>query len=487
MNKELLGLKPDRLWYYFAQILQIPRPSKKEEKIVQYLLDFGRQHGLETLQDEVGNVLIRKPATKGMENRKMVVLQSHVDMVCEKNNDVSFDFDNDPIQAWIDGDWVKAKGTTLGADDGIGIAAQLAILEAADLRHGPIECLFTVDEETGLTGAFGLKPGFLKSSILLNLDSEDDGELFIGCAGGKDTLAELSYTIEDTPGGHRGLRISISGLLGGHSGDDISKGRGNAVKLLNRILWHAARHFGLRVNDFKGGNLRNAIAREAFASVVVPADKKSSLLEYLKMFRKQVQAEYRITEPGLEVSYEDIDTPDTIIEKQAQDRLLNAIYSCPHGVIAWSAEIPNFVETSTNLASVIVTDTKVVITTSQRSSVESAKDDICNMVASVFMLAGAKVKHTDGYPGWTPNPNSMIVDLTSRIYKDLFNEEPKVLAIHAGLECGLIGDVYPEMDMISYGPTIKGAHSPDERLLIGTVDKFWELTLKVLEEIPEGE
>ncbi len=486
MNDELLGLKPERLWHYFVKILEIPRPSKKEGRIIQYLLDFGKEMGLETLQDEVGNVLIRKPATKGFENRKMVVLQSHVDMVCEKNNNVDFDFDNDPIQAWIDGDWVKAKGTTLGADDGIGIAAQLAILEAGDLRHGPIECLFTVDEETGLTGAFGLKPGFLKSSILLNLDSEDDGELFIGCAGGRDTLAEIPYTTENTPAGHVGFKITVSGLLGGHSGDDISKGRGNAVKLLNRMLWHGALNFELKVSDIKGGNLRNAIAREAFANVVVPSDMKADLKTYVADFTRLVKAEFKITEPSLDIGIEPIELPDTIIETAVQEKLLNAIYGCPHGVMAWSAEIPNFVETSTNLASVMITDTKVVLTTSQRSSVESAKDDICNMVASVFRLAGADVKHTDGYPGWTPNPNSMIVDLTAKLYQELFREDPKVLAIHAGLECGLIGDVYPDMDMISYGPTIKGAHSPDERLLIPTVEKFWELTIRVLEEIPEN-
>jgi len=485
MNTDMLALKPERLWHYFSQIIQIPRPSKKEEKIIAYLLDFGKHLGLETLQDEVGNVLIRKPATPGMGNRKMVVLQSHVDMVCEKNSDVEFDFDNDPIEAWVDGEWVKARGTTLGADDGIGIAAQLAILESNELRHGPIECLFTVDEETGLSGAFGLKPGFLKGSILLNLDSEDDGELFIGCAGGRDTLAEIAYESEPVPEGSGAFRISVSGLLGGHSGDDISKGRGNAVKIINRILWHAHYNFGARINDLKGGNLRNAIAREAFANVVFPADREGSLATFIDDFRQEVKAEFRITEPDLEVKYENIEVPELVMGKAAQGKLLNALYSCPHGVIAWSAEIPNFVETSTNLASVILTDTKAIVTTSQRSSVESAKEDICNMVASVFNLAGATVKQTDGYPGWTPNPNSMIVDLTSSLYRELFDQEPKVLAIHAGLECGLIGDVYPGMDMISYGPTIKGAHSPDERLLISTVDKFWKLTLKVLEEIPE--
>lgn len=486
MNTDLLELKPARLWHYFVEILQIPRPSKKEEKIVAYLLEFGKSHKLETVQDDVGNVLIRKAATPGMENKKMVVLQSHLDMVCEKNNDIEFDFDNDSIQARIDGEWVKATGTTLGADDGIGVAAQLAILESNEIKHGPIECLFTIDEETGLTGAFGLKPGFLKSSILLNLDSEDDGELFIGCAGGKDTVAEMSYETEAPAPDSTGYKITVSGLLGGHSGDDISKGRGNAVKILNRILWYGMNHFGLQLNDFNGGNLRNAIAREAFAVVSIPHTGGAYFTKYLDQFTKEVQAEYKITEPSMAVDCEYVATPDDVMVENDQHKLLNAIYGCPHGVIAWSAEIPNFVETSTNLASVKFTDTKVLLTTSQRSSVESAKEDICNMVASVFNLAGMDTKHTDGYPGWKPNPDSVIVDLTSKLYKQLFDEQPKVLAIHAGLECGLIGDVYPEMDMISYGPTIRGAHSPDERLLINTVDKFWELTVKVLEEIPEG-
>lgn len=484
MNEELLKLSPDRLWFYFTEILKTPRPSKNEEKIVLYLLDFGKQHKLETLQDEVGNVLIRKPATSGMENRKSVVLQSHVDMVCEKNSDVSFDFYNDPIQSWIDDGWVKAKGTTLGADDGIGIAAQLALLEATEIEHGPIECLFTIDEETGLTGAFGLKEGFLQSEILLNLDSEDDGELYIGCAGGKDTIATLLYSKEEIPKSFASYKLTVRGLSGGHSGDDIQKGRGNANKILNRMLWQGAKEYGLRINDFDGGNLRNAIAREAFAVFCLPENNIDGFTNFINEFKKQVQAEYKVNEPGLDILLETASLPDFIIDKASQDNLLNSVYACPHGVIAWSAEIPNFVETSTNLASVKFEKDAILITTSQRSSVESAKDDICNMVASVFTLAGAKAKHTDGYPGWTPNPNSEIVDITGKLYKELFDEEPKVLAIHAGLECGLIGDVYPEMDMISYGPTIKGAHSPDERLLIYTVEKFWELTIAILKNIP---
>lgn len=486
MNSELKNLSPQKLWFYFTEILNIPRPSKKEEKIVKYLIDFGKNFGLETLQDEIGNVLIRKPATKGMDNRSSVVLQSHVDMVCEKNSDVEFDFENDPIQAWIDNGWIKAKGTTLGADDGIGVAAQLALLASTDIVHGPIECLFTIDEETGLTGAFGLKADLLNSKILLNLDSEDDGELFIGCAGGKDTVITLPYKKTTTPLNHKSYTINVSGLVGGHSGDDIQKGRANANKILNRILWKSSEDFGLKLSVFDGGNLRNAIAREAFANICIPENNSKGFCNYIENFNRTINAEFKITEPDLKIECSEIDTFDFVMDSSAQEKLLNSVYACPHGVIAWSAEIPNFVETSTNLASVKTLDDTVIITTSQRSSVESAKNDICNMVASTFRLTGAEIKHTDGYPGWTPNPNSEIVDITSQTYRDLFKEEPKVLAIHAGLECGLIGDVYPEMDMISFGPTIKGAHSPDERLKIDTVEKFWKLILEVLNRIPEN-
>ncbi len=485
MNSELLALKPEKLWFYFSEILTIPRPSKHEEKIIEYIVKFGNEQGLEVLRDDIGNILIRKTATPGMENVKSVLLQSHIDMVCEKNSDVDHDFFKDPIQAYINGDWIKAKGTTLGADDGIGIAAQLAILAATDISHGPIECLFTIDEETGLTGAFGLKPDFLQSKILINLDSEDEGELFIGCAGGKDTLAEIRYSKDNVPDNFVSYRISVKGLKGGHSGDDIHKGLGNANKILNRLLWNSATLFGLRVSEFDGGNLRNAIAREAFAIAVVPEGFAKDQIRYVNEFNNIISSEYKVTEPGLDVSIEETNLPGHLFDIESQDKLLNAIYSCPHGVIAWSQEIENFVETSTNLASVKTGDGIVKITTSQRSSVESAKKDICDMVASVFKLAGGEVEHTDGYPGWKPNPDSEIVSITAKLYKDIFNEDPKVLAIHAGLECGLIGDTYPDMDMISYGPSIKGAHSPDERLNIDTVTKFWDLTLEVLKSIPE--
>jgi dipeptidase D len=483
INQEIRQLKPERLWHYFAEILAIPRPSKKEDKIAQWLLQTAEGMGLEAFRDAIGNVIIRKPATPGMENRPTVVLQSHMDMVCEKNADVTHDFDRDPILSRIEGEWVKASGTTLGADDGIGMAAQLALLEANDIPHGPIECLITVDEETGLTGAFGLDPNALKGRILLNLDSEDEGELFIGCAGGKDTVATLPYQVEPLEGKFDGLRISLGGLTGGHSGDDIHKGRGNAVKLMNRVLHEAIKSFDAHLISFDGGNLRNAIAREAFAIVAVPAERIKAFQYRLGELDAIFRKEYHVTEPDLWMRWEGSELPGTAIEHCTALALVRALYACAHGVIAWSADIPNFVETSTNLASVKTHPTHIEITTSQRSSVESAKDDVSNMVASVFELAGCEVRHTDGYPGWTPNPNSEITRITAEAWERLYGQKPKVLAIHAGLECGLIGEKYPGMDMISYGPTIKGAHSPDERLLIDTVERFWELTLEVLKKV----
>ncbi len=485
MNEKILNLQPAPVWAWFKEVLNIPRPSKKEDKIIAFLLDFGKKHNLETLQDEVGNVLIRKPATPGMENRKPVVLQSHVDMVCEKNSDKTHDFENDPIETVIKDGWVYANGTTLGADDGIGIAAQLAVLASKDIEHGPVECLFTVDEETGLTGAFGLKPGFLKSEILLNLDSEDEGQLYIGCAGGQDTLAWLPYEKEKIPEGYAAFRIMVSGLKGGHSGDDINKGRGNANKLLNRFLWETKDELGLKLSSFDGGNLRNAIAREAFAIVLVPEDKEPDLNEFVQNYQEIFRSEYHITEPELRFDWSKTDMPDHCVADESVFKLLNALYACPHGVIAMSQDIENFVETSTNLASVKFEEKEILITTSQRSSVESEKTDVVNMVASVFHLVGAKIEQSDGYPGWTPNPGSKIVEITAQSYKKLFNTQPEVLAIHAGLECGLIGDKYPGMDMVSFGPTIKGAHSPVEGIEIESVLKFWDLTLDVLKNIPE--
>lgn len=485
MYEDLKKLEPSKVWGFFQEILSIPRPSKKEDKIINYLLAFARERNLEAIKDETGNILIRKPATPGMENKKSVVLQSHVDMVCEKNSDKVHDFENDPIEAYVEDGWVKANGTTLGGDDGIGVAVELAVLDSKDIPHGPLECLFTIDEETGLTGAFGLKPGFLKSEILINLDSEDEGQLFIGCAGGQDTLCWLPFKKVTAPDGLKSVKIMVSGLTGGHSGDDINKNRGNANKILNRFLWIHKDKFQMKLSIFDGGNLRNAIAREANAIVMLPAENMESLVAEAKAYEGIVRNEFHTTEPGLQVSVAETEKPESIIRDEDFTKLTQTLYACPHGVIAMSQDIPNFVETSTNLASVKFEDSEIVITTSQRSSVESEKWDVTNMITSLFELAAGRTRTSEGYPGWKPNPDSEIVDITERIYKELFEVQPEVLAIHAGLECGLIGDKYPKMDMVSYGPTIKGAHSPDERLEIESVQKFWKLTLEVLKNIPD--
>jgi dipeptidase D len=481
----LSNLKPNAVWGYFEDICQVPRPSKKEEKIIAYLLNWAKENNIEANRDKIGNVIMKKPATPGKENLKSVIMQSHMDMVCEKNSDHEFDFNKDAIQPWIDGEWVKAKNTTLGADDGIGVAAQMAVLTSTDIAHGPIECLFTVDEETGLSGAFAIQPGFFDSRLLLNLDSEDEGEIFIGCAGGVDTLATFDYVKSEVPEGHIALRIDIKGLKGGHSGDEIHKGHGNSNKILNRILWFATDEFGLKVNNFDGGNLRNAIPREASAIVTIPAKEKEGFTAYFNQFTKEVKYELQENGPDLELTLTDVATPEFIIDEETQYNLLNAVYACPHGVFAWSYKLEGLVETSTNLASVkFVENEQIVVTTSQRSSVASSLDDIANMVETVFSLAGAVVKHTDGYPGWAPNPKSEILDIASASYERLYGKKPVVRAIHAGLECGLFLEKYPDLDMISFGPTLRGVHSPDEKINIETVDKWWKHLVDVLESIP---
>ncbi len=483
--RKLSNLNPQTVWSYFEDICQVPRPSKHEEKIIAYLLDFGKKHNLDTKRDAIGNVLISKPATKGMESKKTVVLQSHIDMVCEKNNDVEHDFMTDPIRPFVENGWVKAEGTTLGADDGIGIAAQMAILTDNAIEHGAIECLFTMDEETGLTGAFELKEGFFDGRVLINLDSEDEGELFIGCAGGIDTLATFTYEKEATPSGTKAYQIYISGLKGGHSGDEIDKGLGNANKILNRILWTASRKFGLRINTIDGGNKRNAVAREAKAIVTIPENNFADLQAFIDSFTKDVKNELAVTEPNLDICTKEVELPDFVIDTKTQTNLLNSVYACLHGVFEMSRSIAGLVETSTNLASIKFTEeNSIVITTSQRSSVESAKTDIANMIESTFVLAGATVKHTDGYPGWNPNTDSEILRITEASYENVFGKKPIVRAIHAGLECGLFLEKYPDLDMISFGPTIKGAHSPDERIDIETTEKFWVLLLNVLKNTP---
>lgn len=482
--RKLDKLQPQPIWNYFEDICQVPRPSKKEEKIIRFLFDFAEKKNLEAKRDEIGNVLISKSAYPGRENAPTVILQSHVDMVCEKNSDKKFDFNTDAIIPIIDGEWVKADGTTLGSDDGIGIAAQMAVLSSTDIQHGPIECLFTVDEETGLSGAFALKKGFMSGQILLNLDSEDEGEIFIGCAGGIDTIAELKLRKEPVPGNSFALKIMVKGLLGGHSGDDIHKGRGNANKILARFLWQAIRNFGVRVADFNGGNLRNAIAREAYAVVIVPSVQKEQLVAELNIFSADVELEYERTEPNLVVDHSSTILPETVLDIASQERFINMLCACPHGVLEMSSRMEGMVETSTNLASVkFVENEKVLVTTSQRSELDSRKHMAAEMVNSVFELAGAKVRSSEGYPGWAPNPDSKILDITVKSYEKLFGNKPLVRSIHAGLECGLFLEKYPSLDMVSFGPTIKGAHSPDERINIETVDKFWNHLKDVLENI----
>jgi dipeptidase D len=481
----LSSLEPKLIWQYFEQITQVPRPSKKEGKILDFLKKFAAKHNLEIRQDAIQNIVICKPATPGMENRKKVVLQSHVDMVCEKNSDTVHDFENDPIKLKIENGWVKAIGTTLGGDDGIGMAAQLAVLAANDIPHGPIECLFTVDEETGLTGANEMEEGMISGEILLNLDSEEEGEFCIGCAGGIGTTATFTYPEEAVPANHTALRITVSGLKGGHSGDEIHKGLGNSNKILNRILWQATDLFKIRLSQFDGGNLHNAIAREAFAIVTVKEDKLSSLIELVLTLSREIKTELAVMESDLAINCHPVELPAFVISEQLQKSLLNAIYACPHGVFAMSQEIPGLVETSTNLASVKFKDNhKILVTTSQRSAAHSSKVDIAMMVESVFRLAGAEVEHSTGYPGWKPNTQSDILKVTREQYQKMFGKEPHVKAIHAGLECGLLLEKNPGMDMISFGPTINGAHSPDERMDIETVKKFWDFLLVVLANIP---
>ena len=478
-------LEPKSVFTYFAEICKVPRPSKKEDKIIAYLLDFAKIQGLEAKKDAAGNILIVKPATPGMENLKTVVLQSHMDMVCEKNDDVDFDFDNDAIRAYVDGEWVKAKGTTLGADCGIGMAAQLALLTDKHIKHGPIECLFTVDEETGLTGAAELKPDFFSGSILLNLDSEDEGEIFIGCAGGIDTTALFRYKQIPVPTDYISLKIKVRGLMGGHSGDDINKGLGNANKILNRFLWRARTKYDLHLSSFDGGNLRNAIAREATAIFAVHKEDKAEVIKDLESYNTIIRNEFRITEPQLKVSIEDCPMPEHVIDETCQFDLLNALYACPHGVLAMSQEIEGLVETSTNLASVkFIQNDQIIVSTSQRSSVDTAKRDVVNMVTSVFSLANANVKSGDGYPGWAPNKSSEILKIAEKVYIESFNVSPAIKAIHAGLECGLFLEKYPVLDMISFGPTLRGVHSPDERLNIESTQKFWLFLCNLLENIP---
>jgi len=479
-------LQPADIFNYFGDICLIPHASKHEEKLIQFLKSFAAEQGLPIKCDAAGNVLISKPASRGMENRPTVVLQSHLDMVCEKNSSVQHDFDADPIDWYIDEGWIKAKGTTLGADCGIGIAAQLALLADKNLVHGPVECLFTVDEETGLTGANALEPGFMTGNILLNLDSEDEGELFIGCAGGMDIVGTFDYTSEPLPDGYALFDYTVSGLIGGHSGDDINRGRGNAVKIATRFLWQAQQECNIRISKFTGGNLRNAIAREASALIAVEQSQIPALKQLFAKHEAEIKFELSFSDAGIQQSLSETQAAGelSLIDMVTQAQLLYCLQACPHGVIGMSHTMPGLVETSTNLASVKFKENNLILVgTSQRSSVESAKYNIAHTVDAVFCLAGAKIAYGDGYPGWTPNIDSPILSLTKTVYQRLFNTEPQVKAIHAGLECGLFLEKYPQLDMISFGPTIKNAHSPDEKLDVLSVEKFWGLLMGVLREV----
>lgn len=478
-------LEPHLLWKYFYEITQVPRPSKKEGKIIDYLLNFAKEHELDCKKDEAGNVLITKPATPGFENLPCVILQGHVDMVCEKNSDKNFDFDNEPIQTIVDGDWLRADGTTLGADNGIGVAAALAILASDNIQHGKLECLFTVDEETGLTGAYALEKNFLTGNILINLDTEEEGKLYIGCAGGRGTKAIFKFEQENVPGEQYWIRLDVKGLKGGHSGSEIHVGLGNANKILNRFLWMLSSKMEIYLSQISGGNLHNAIAREASAVLGVPIADKPRVEEMIGLLTAQIKSELKVVDPGLEVILTEVNAPEYVMDQTTSINLINSVCVCPHGVLAMSHDIPGLVECSTNLASIkLVGENTIEIGTSQRSSTESLKNYASSMVNAAFTLAGAVIEHSEGYPGWKPNPNSEIVELSKNVYKKLNGNEPELKAIHAGLECGLFLEKYPHLDMISFGPSITGAHSPEEQVNIPSVSKWWNFLLEVLKDIP---
>ncbi len=478
-----LKLQPKAVFDCFAEINKIPRPSHKEQKMGAFLVDFGKKHGLETLQDSTGNVLIRKPATKGMENLKTTVLQSHMDMVCEKEAGLNFDFEKDAIQTYIDGDWLKAKGTTLGADDGIGVAMQMAILADDTIQHGPLECLFTVCEEEGLNGAMGLEAGFMKADYLINLDSEDEGLIFVSCAGGANTKATFNVDLEDTPANQFFFKIQISGLTGGHSGDDIEKKRANANKLLARLL-EAFKKYDIRIADIQSGGLHNAIPRDGYAVACVPTQFKENLRVDFNVMTAEFEEEFSATEQNMRFKLESTQPTAKVIDKTSGNNLITALVSVPNGVLAMDQNIPDFVETSSNLASIHLNKDKVNIVTSQRSNIMSARKNASAMVRGVFSLAGADAETGEGYPGWKLDPNSPLLSITVEAYKRLFAKDPEIRAIHAGLECGLFSLKYPHVDMVSFGPTLRGVHSPEERLLIPTVQKVWEHLLETLKNIP---
>ncbi len=485
MNQEIRNLEPKALWNKFADLNAVPRPSKKEGRVIEFMKEFGKSLGLETFEDEIRNVIIRKPATPGMENRKPIVMQGHLDMVHQKNNDTQFDFDTQGIDMYVDGDWVRARGTTLGADNGLGVATIMAILESKDTPHPALEALFTIDEETGMTGALNLKGGVLQGEILLNLDTEEDDEIDIGCAGGVDVTATRAYNEEETPEGSVGYTIRVKGLSGGHSGMDIHKGLGNANKIMNRLLFDGFENFGLQIAEIDGGSLRNAIPRESVAKVIIASIYDEAFVFDMQEIIGDIRAEFKTTEPNLVIEIEKSELPAKVMDLGVQEGLLRALYAAHNGVYRMSPDMADLVETSNNIARVVVKDGQISVGCLTRSSVESSKFDLANALRSAFELMGCEVTFTGSYPGWTPNVNSEILKVLVDIYKKQNNQEPRVVACHAGLECGIIGTNYPKMEMISFGPTIHGAHSPDERASISSAQKYWKFVLEILENIPE--
>ncbi len=484
MSQEIRNLEPKALWNKFADLNAVPRPSKTEERVIQFMKDFGNSLGLETFEDEIRNVIIRKPATVGMENRKALVLQGHLDMVHQKNGDTVFDFDTQGIDMYVDGDWVRARGTTLGADNGLGVAMIMTILESKTIKHPAIEALFTIDEETGMTGALNLKGGVLRGDILLNMDTEEDDEIDIGCAGGIDVTATRTYHEEETPENSVGYTITVKGLNGGHSGIDIHKGLGNANKIMNRLLFDAFENFGLQIAEINGGSLRNAIPRESVAKVIVAAMYDEAYIFDMQEIISDIKTEYKATEPNLTIEIVKCDLPKKVMDLGVQEGIIRSIYAAHNGVYRMSADMENLVETSNNIARVIIKDGEISIGCLTRSSVETSKFDLANALRATFELVGCEVLFSGSYPGWTPNVKSEILDVLVSIYEKQNGEKAKVVACHAGLECGILGVNYPDMDMISFGPTIRGAHSPDERASIKSSQKFYKFVLEILENIP---
>ncbi len=486
MSQAVASLEPRALWEHFAALNAIPRPSKHEERVVEWAMEFGRSRGLETSQDEVGNVFIKKPATPGMESRQTVVLQSHLDMVCQKNNDTDFDFMTEGIRMVVAGDWVRAEGTTLGADNGIGVAAILGLLDSKDIPHPPLEALFTIDEETGMTGALGLQGGHLDGTILLNLDTEDDDELSIGCAGGVDVTSTCTYTPEQVVEGAVGMQVTVKGGSGGHSGMDIHKGLANANKVMNRLLLAAFDVLDFRIAGIDGGGLRNAIPRESTATLALAAEDVDGFRSAMTAYFEGVKAEYATTDPDLTLVLNEVDAPAGALPEELQEALLLAVQACPVGIHRMSPDLDDLVQTSNNLARVQIGAGQVAIQCLCRSSVDTEKWDHARSIQAAFALAGLETEFSGSYPGWTPNPKSEIVSLLQSLYVERYEEQPRVLACHAGLECGILGTNYPEMDMVSFGPNIRGAHSPDERVQISSVQKFWGYLLDALTRIPEA-